>query len=210
MKTYLNILSLSIITLLSACAFGTRMSFENTSLLLPPTAEQIQVAVWDARPYVLSGDKTPSWVGLQRSGWGIPYGVHTQSGAPLAAEFAKAISGGFTKNGVSSSIVTLPATAKDKATVLASLPTNGKVLLLELNDWKTDTLTDINFDYDLRLNVLNNGKVITTESTKGNEKLDGSFWNPIGSSDRVAVAKQKEKLDALFSLQTVKNAVAKK
>lgn len=186
------------------------MSFENTPLTLPTTSEQVQVAVWDARPYVLSGDKTPSWVGLQRSGWGIPYGVHTQSGAPLASEFAKAISGGFAKNGVASSIITLPSTANDKATVLASLPSNGKVLLLELNDWKTDTLTDINFNYDLRLNVLSNGKVVTSENTKGNEKLDGSFWNPIGSSERVAVGKQKEKLDALFSLQSVTNALLKK
>jgi hypothetical protein len=84
------------------------------------------------------------------------------------------------------------------------------VILLELYDWKTDTLTDINFDFDLRLSVLNNGKVITSETTKGNEKLDGSFWNPIGSSERVAVAKQREKLDALFSLQSIKSAVAKK
>jgi len=36
----------------------------------------------------------------------------------------------------------------------------------------------------------------------------GSFWNPIGASERVAVAKQKEKLEALFSMQSIQKAFA--
>ena len=67
----------------NGCAFGSKMSFDKTSLAVPAINSSVSVGVWDARPYVLSGEKSPQWVGLQRSGFGIPYGVHTHSGAPL-------------------------------------------------------------------------------------------------------------------------------
>ena len=194
---------------LTACAFGSKMSFDNTPLALPTTTQPIEVAVLDARPYVLTGEKSPSWVGLQRSGFGIPYGVHTKSGTPLATEFAKSISGSFTKNGAPATVTNLPPSAKERSAVVSSLPSSGRSVLLEIRNWRTDTLADVNFDFDLTLSVLKNGKTIATESLSGTEKLDGSMWNPIGASERVAVAKQKEKLDALFASQGIRAALAK-
>jgi hypothetical protein len=184
------------------------MSFDKTTVAVPPSNGELSVAVWDARPYVLTGEKSPEWVGLQRSGWGIPYGVHTQSNNPLSSEFAQSILSSFGQAGGAKSSVTIPNRTSTIEAVTKMLPSRGKVLLLEISEWKTDTLSDINFSYDLKVKVLNNGALVAEERTHGNEKLKGSMWNPIGASERVAVAKQKEKLDELFSFTSIKNALA--
>jgi hypothetical protein len=184
------------------------MSFDKTTLAVPPSNGDIAVAVWDARPYVLAGEKSPEWVGLQRSGWGIPYGVHTQSNTPLSQEFAQSILNSFRQSGVTTNSVAIPNRTPSEEAVTKILPSRGKVALLEISEWKTDTLSDINFSYDLNLKVWNNGILVANERTHGEEKLKGSMWNPIGASERVAVAKQKEKLDQLFSSASVRNALA--
>jgi hypothetical protein len=59
----------------------------------------------------------------------------------------------------------------------------------------------------MTLRVFNNGVKVAEERVNGDEKLRGSFWNPIGASERVAVAKQKEKLDQLFGSSRVRAAL---
>lgn len=195
--------------IVTGCAFGSKMSFDKTRLALPPSKGQVVVAVWDARPYVLTGEKSSKWVGLQRSGFGIPYGVHTASGQPLSNEFAQSIVASFNSSGTNAHSINLPPTVADRAAVIKDLPTVGKVVLLEISQWKTDTMADVNFDYALKLSVLNNGKVSVTEQLEGNEKLAGSAWNPVGKSERLAVQKQKEKLEQLFASSTIAKALAK-
>lgn len=191
----------------SGCAFGSKMSFDKTILAIPPSSGEIAVAVWDARPYVLSGEKSPEWVGLQRSGWGIPYGVHTQSNTPLSQEFAQSIINSFRQSGATPNSIAIPNRTASAEAVTQILPNRGKVALLEISEWKTDTLSDINFAYDLKLKLVSNGALVAEERVYGNEKLKGSMWNPIGASERVAVAKQKEKLDQLFSSALIRNAL---
>ena len=204
--TRLHVIAIAALVL-GGCAFGSKMSFNKTEVIVPPVSEEVVVAVWDARPYVLSGDKTPQWVGLQRAGFGIPYGVHTSSGAPLRKEFSDAVVSSFTKAGSVARGVDVPDRTPDAASVARFVPSTGKTVLLEVAQWKTDTMVDVNFAYDLRLSVWNNGKQIAEERIKGDEKLDGSTWNPIGASERVAVAKQKEKLDQLFAKPAVRSAL---
>lgn len=196
-----------LVAYLSGCAFGTKMSYDKTALAVPPVRGEVAVGVWDARPYVLSGEKSPQWVGLQRSGFAIPYGVHTQSGAPLRSEFAQAIVNSFSRSGVAARTVEIPDRMMNVAAVEKLMPSTGTGILLEIANWKTDAMTDIHFAYDMTLKVFNNGVKVAEERVNGNEKLDGSFWNPIGKSERVAVAKQKEKLDQLFASSRVRAAV---
>lgn len=203
-----RIVSMFTLLVLTGCAFGTKMSFQNTSLAIPSARGDVAVAVWDSRPVVISGDKSPQWVGLQRSGFGIPYGVHTSSGQPLRKEFASSINTSLSRAGSVTTTVEIPDKTPNESSVQRLLPTTGKVVLLQIAQWKTDTTTDIHFDYDLQVSVLKNGKTIATERAQGNEKLAGSFWNPIGASERVAVAKQKEKLESLFARPTIAQALA--
>lgn len=197
-----------LVAYLSGCAFGTKMSYDKTALAVPPIRGEVAVGVWDARPYVLSGEKSPQWVGLQRSGFAIPYGVHTQSGAPLRSEFAQAIVNSFSRSGVAARTIDIPDRMMNADAVERLMPSTGTGILLQIANWKTDALTDIHFAYDMTLKVFNNGAKVTEERVNGNEKLDGSFWNPIGKSERVAVAKQKEKLDQLFASSRVRAAVS--
>ncbi len=196
-----------LVAFLSGCAFGTKMSYDKTALAVPPARGDVAVGVWDARPYVLSGEKSPQWVGLQRSGFGIPYGVHTQSGAPLRREFSQAIVNSFSHSGVAARAIDIPDKLSNVEAVERLMPSTGTAILLQIANWKTDSMTDVHFAYDMTLKVFNNGVKIAEERVNGDEKLDGSFWNPIGKSERVAVAKQKEKLDQLFSSSRVRAAV---
>ncbi|MFN4894409.1 MAG: hypothetical protein ACK5GN_14195 [Pseudomonadota bacterium] len=184
------------------------MAFDKTVVAVPPASEAVSVAVWDARPYVLSGEKSPEWVGLQRSGWGIPFGVHTSSGAPLRKEFSQSIVSSFSKAGFSARDIDVPDKISDAVTVEKLASDRGKVIILEIFEWKTDTMVDVNFSYDLAVKVLNSGVKVAEERIKGDEKLDGSSWNPVSASERVATAKQKERLDDLFATQAIRDAIS--
>ena len=91
--------------------------------------------------------------------------------------------------------------------VYGLIPSEGTGILLEIANWKTDVMTDVNFSFDMTLKVFRNGNKIAEERVFGEEQLDGSFWNPIGKSERVAVTKQKEKLDQLFASPRIRAAL---
>ena len=49
------------------------------------------MATQDRREYVLSGNKDPQFVGLQRGGYGNPFDVRTSDDRPLAEDMTTAI-----------------------------------------------------------------------------------------------------------------------
>lgn len=160
---------------------------------------KLNILVSDERPYVLSGDKSQEWIGLQRSGFGIPYGVHTSSGKTLAEDIAASISKSFQANNVATQSTIVPLKSDPKAAI-NSLPAGSKSLIVQIQDWKSDTLTDISFNYKLLAQVINaKGVVVATDSISGGEKLEGSAWNPIGESERKVFAKTKALLQELLA-----------
>ena len=79
---------------LGGCAIGNKYDYEVASIELPVVGtNEIGVAVVDRRPYVVSGDKQPDFVGLQRGGFGNPFDVTTKSGNPMAADMQVALAG---------------------------------------------------------------------------------------------------------------------
>ena len=86
-----NILILFFCVFLISCAAGNKYNYraELTSLPLTTTAEKtLLLSLAERRPYVLSGDKTPNFVGLQRGGFGNPFDVTTASGKSLMDDMA--------------------------------------------------------------------------------------------------------------------------
>src|SRR5260370_3677545 len=77
------------VALLSGCAGkGLKLQYNDiTPKTQFETHAKIAVGVHDQRSYIVSGEKDPTFVGLNRSGLGIPHDVNTQSGLPLASEF---------------------------------------------------------------------------------------------------------------------------
>ncbi len=80
-RCILLILSLSLV----ACASGRKIDYAPAYPSVPQVfAKAVEVQVIDERPYVLSGNKKGSFVGLTRGSYYIPFDVNTRSGEPLA------------------------------------------------------------------------------------------------------------------------------
>jgi hypothetical protein len=154
----LALLSLS----LAGCAVGNRYDYGSSIAGLPITGTgKIAVSVVDARPYVLSGDKKPDFVGLQRGGFGNPFDVRTGSGQPLATEMSDAISKALQKQGFS---------------VVAAAEPAPRKLELKVLEWKTDVMMRLKTLYDLELSVFDgSGALLAKSATKGEDVGGGGF-----------------------------------
>jgi hypothetical protein len=121
------------------------------------TKSNIEVMVLDQRPYVLSHDKSATFVGLQRGGYGNPFDVATSSGQPLAADLETAIRQGFENAGISTSAHASVGQTK------ASAP-GHLLLMIAVAEWKSDTFTTTSFAYDLSATVFDTqGKLLGTQ-----------------------------------------------
>ncbi|MBR9971392.1 hypothetical protein [Magnetospirillum sulfuroxidans] len=113
---------------LAACAVGNTTDYRD---VVPPlgvaTQKTVAVETIDMRPYVLADDNTPQWVGMVRGGFGNPFGVHTQSGAPLATDLTQATISSLKASGVKAA----PATARTAS---------DRNLRITVRDWKTDSM----------------------------------------------------------------------
>jgi len=196
---------ITVCVLLSSCAFGTKMSLQSTSVSVPSLgARSLQLVVIDERPEVLSGDKTPQWIGLQRAGFGIPYGVHTESGRPLAEELGNSLADSFRRSGASPHLVAVPL----RGTIESVSFSGERVLVVRLKTWKSDTLTEVHFNYNIEALVQDRShQVLARNSVEGKESIDGSFWNPVGASERRVTAKQAEILARLVNAPQIVTAL---
>jgi hypothetical protein len=79
-----------------ATASGAVADYEWTEGQFNLTSEaRIAVTVSDQREYILSGNKTPTFSGLARAGFGEPFDVATESGRSLAEDIAISITSGL-------------------------------------------------------------------------------------------------------------------
>jgi hypothetical protein len=147
---------------LGACAAGNRYDYSNAIGGLPVSGKgNIAVDVIDARPYVVNGEKTADFVGIQRGGFGNPFDVRTASGGPLAGEMRTGIVNALQKQGF---------------TVVPASDAAPRKLQLKVLEWKTDVMARMKVQYDLNLGVLDaQGKVLATSRTQGEEVLGGGF-----------------------------------
>lgn len=166
---------------LSACAVGNKHQYAATPLSITASStETVAIAVHDQRPYVLDGDKEPDFVGVQRGGFGNPFDVTTESRKPLADDFAAAIATALKNNNVAATIVPIAIDAKSDTAVTALKNSQaGRLLLLVLREWKSDTYTNTALIYDVRLSLYGrDGILLAEKSAKGDEDLGGSVMNP--------------------------------
>ena len=107
--------------------------------------ETVEVKVLDERPYVLSGDKPKSFVGIGRGLYGIPFDVTTASELTLAQDLDNALVNGLRNSGVSA----VTAGANVSGTRKASAP-ERRLLVITLKQWKSDTYkSSTSFHYDI-------------------------------------------------------------
>ncbi|MCC4797339.1 hypothetical protein BCT30_06270 [Enterovibrio norvegicus] len=102
------------------------------------SAEAFNIAVRDARPYVLDGDKASSFEGLTRSALGIPYSQNTATKEPMADYIAKRLEAGFKNKGIEVNVISTDMNTSNKEIYAKSIESGNKGILIVLKEWKYD------------------------------------------------------------------------
>ena len=168
MKAYLKVIFAGILGLyLTGCASIMTAEQAAPNLSFQEDAGPLVVAVLDNRPYVLDKDKNPSFEGLIRSSFGIPYSYGTATGEAMSAYLGKRIEHGFKASGVDT--VLHPTTVgMTKENLLQELSKGGKKsLVVSLSEWKYDhhPFSKASY-YDVEVTVLDQ---------QGNRLVDKQF-----------------------------------
>ena len=126
--------------MVGACAFGNDSDFRAAKPNLEiATTQEIAVGTQDQRPKVVSGSYSLTYTGESRSQANIPFGVHTESGRPLAEDVNLAVANALTAKNIQVTLVPIPA--KDsRVDAIKRLTDTGKprVLLVSIDEWQTD------------------------------------------------------------------------
>jgi len=188
--------------LCSGCAFGHKYNYhEVVPNLKAEGSGQMRVATHDQRPYVVSRETVPQFVGLTRGGYGNPFNVRTQSDRPLAEDMTHVICNALSKKGFQCvPVVVASSESTDEVRRKLQGVAGNVALLLTLREWKSDTYSSTALIYDVALQVLDgSGTVIAETSAKGRDVLGSSLWNPIGIAHTAVPQAFKQKLEELLN-----------
>ena len=161
----------------------------------------VHVYVTDQRPYILSGDKSPDFIGIVRGGYGNPFDFSSSSGNSLAKDLGVAIQ----------QAITTSSTAKfmDGAFV----PINSercKTVVLSYTEWKIDSFINAWFMYDAEVSVYSqSGKVLAKNAATDKRVVSGSFWNPLGAARRNFLQETTSVINTLLTDVKVASALMK-
>ncbi|MEA2698891.1 MAG: hypothetical protein QOI66_3162, partial [Myxococcales bacterium] len=150
------ILCIFVVIASAGCAIGRKHAYD---LATPHVTHQgtiwLAVAAHDQRSEVVSGQKTPTFVGLSRGGFGNPFDVNTKSGHPLATDFGMAMQRGLAARGYRITPVVASPAMRSTDVALALAKTGAPVALIaEIKEWKSDTYNNTALVYDVTVRVL--------------------------------------------------------
>ena len=199
--------SLGVVAILGGCAFGQQYSYADAPVAMQGVSSTGTVAlgVQDQRSYVLSGNKSERFVGLQRGGFGNPFDV-TTAGAPLAEEYRDAIARAMKARGVSVTPVTIPLRDTMSAAKQKVLDAKARrAALVTLREWKSDTMMNTDLHYDVTLTIFDEaGKELAASSIKGSDNLGN--LGLVSAKDGVSKVTAL-KIDQLFDDEKVRAAL---
>jgi hypothetical protein len=174
---------------LASCAFGNTIDYRMQPLTLAATTgKTVAVGVDDERPYVVSGEHTPEFVGVMRSGAGLPFGVHTTFKQALASDFSASILNALRANGVTASAVSISRSRNSEQTAKAlTAAGTDRLLLVTLTDWKSDKYLATTLTCAMTAEVLNaDGNILASSHADGEETIGADMLNPVGNLERGA------------------------
>jgi len=186
--------------LLGACVAGNTHTFNYVPAERSEVGQGRVVLVFavdDQRPYILSGDEPPYFVGEQRSGYGIPFNVTTSDRRPFTDVVQQTVQRDLEAAGFR------VTTSKDKAGDVASAVRNAnasRALKIVMREFKSDTYNNINVDYDFDAIVYDaDGKELARNTVAGEDVLQGSFMNPPKAAKQKVPPYFYEKMHALVT-----------
>lgn len=150
--------------LLGGCVVGQSLPMDyqaDGSAEAAGHGQAVAVQVTDQRPFVLSGDKPPSFIGKYRGGFGNPWDVSTEDDVPLAQVIARALS---------AELIRLGFTVTERS---------AASLQVDISDWNFDTYQNGNFVYALDIGIADAGGEQVMPSTRVEDKVyvKGTFWS---------------------------------
>jgi hypothetical protein len=172
-----RLFALAAIVALGGCAVGNRYDYSSSIAGLPISGTgKVALAVVDARAYVLSGEKKPDFIGLQRGGFGNPFDVRTASGRPMADEMRDAIAQALRKQGY---------------TVVGASDAAFRKMELRVAEWKTDAMMHFKLRWDLTLNVYDDHGVLLAKSTSNGTEEQGAGFQSQNSKNAAGFFEMK-------------------
>jgi hypothetical protein len=199
------------VVFLSGClAAGHDYNYEQISMDIPIEAteqESLILAVEDWRPYVLSGDKKPSFVGLQRDGFGIPFDVTTSSGKPMTEIMSAAIENGLQEAGYT--VVSVSGNNNSVFLVNAATKNNAsRIVVLKVLDWKSDVMWGVTLHSNLDLSVFDaEGKLLAESSKESMGKIFQGSWASEDDNSRALADEFSKSVGELFDEDQVRRAL---
>lgn len=181
--------------LLSACAAGNQYDYKNQAIKVELVTDQkVAVAVVDQRPYIVSSNKTPNFVGLHRAGFNIPHDVTTLSNEPLSDSISSAIVTGLKSKNIDAEVIKTKASA-DILSTLKTLDVSSftKLLLIHFSELKSDTKFNTRFIYNIGAKVTDSERTVLAENSLVDRKvlINKGIWPTTFARTNVPVAFQK-------------------
>ncbi|MGQ0618676.1 MAG: hypothetical protein ACT4QA_01980 [Panacagrimonas sp.] len=204
------LLGVCISALLAGCAYGNKYSYAtNRAKVTAEGTGKLVVATSDQRSFIKSGDKAPDFVGLQRGRFGNPFDVRTATGLPLSDDMSESMTLSLGFAGFDAQVVkTVPSEslAAVKTRLLQAKP--RRALLLEVREWKSDTLKRAALSYNLSLTVYGPlGEAMGTKAVQGHEDLGGTFFNASKSAGKNVPEAFRRKLEQLLNAPEVQKGL---
>jgi hypothetical protein len=204
-----KILLIFFVFLLSGCAAGNKYNYRSSSMALPIKSVEhrtLILSVEDLRPYVVNGEKTPSFVGLQRGGFGNPFDVTTATGNPMTEDMSAAIEKGLMDVGYR--VVNVPGNPEHIYLVkIADKEGASRIVVLKVYDWKSDIFMGMTMHCNLRLSVFDaNGELLAESTMNFVEEISGAQLGAERNSQTVTDEFAK-RIGYLFNKNEVRNAL---
>lgn len=176
-----QVVSVLLLFLLPACTVGNTYDYRTAPELRARSSGTVAVGVHDKRLYIVSNDKQPDFVGLQRGGFGNPFEVTTRSGAALADDFAQTIVDALSRNGIAASTVALSPQDGRKAAMQTMAGTGAeRAIFVTLDEWKSDNFINVALVYNLSAEVFDSqGKVLAETRRQGRDALGAGLGETI-------------------------------
>lgn len=165
------------------------------------TKERLSVGAQDHRPYIISHDKEEYFVGIQRDGFGIPVSLPTESMLPLVEDMTGVLVKALANTGATVTPMKItPVMKKDGIFEIAQSQQADKIILLTLQNWKTDTYQSTALIYDVSITIFDSqGHELATKRLQGTDILGKNVLNPQSIAVELAPVAFEKKLEELFS-----------
>jgi hypothetical protein len=206
MKKFALICMLFVVT---GCAVGNKYDYHSRMIHLPVKSEmhkKVILDVEDLRPYVQSGKKKPNFVGLQRGGFGNPFDVTTASGNPLAMDMKTSITRALNDSGYE--VLTIKEDLIKKPFANIALQNDAsRIIILTINEWKSDVYMNIKLYCDIILRIYNDsGSILVENNMKFEEQISGAQISASRNSDTVS-SEFGKRIGYLFNTKEVRDAL---